>query len=488
MEGFYNFHKVPTYTVSTDSTSSYTVSIITNLEAYKTAHGEFRATQLKANTCQVIYDGDKATHFVLSETGEEGITLKNLEELAIAFVPCLKKTKIGNFDIKFDVKLTPAQLGQFYYMITLVNYKYEAKAIEDNKSEFVTGINFIGYGADVLEHEDFKFYAIMAESKAHARDLANGRVNIINTNSLQTIVDDFVKEHPEVKQTKFFGEEVLEQGLRLHYNVGKGSQYPPLFINLTYTGNPDSDEYHALVGKGVIFDLGGSNIKQGPLMYWMFLDKGGACAVYGAFKGIVKAGLKVNVTCSIPFAENCVDGNSYRTSDIIKSHSGKTVEIINTDAEGRLLLCDAMSWTQQNYKCNSLIELSTLTGASIVALGHEYAALMTNHDCLVKELTTAGTGIRENIWRLPLQDRIRKRLKQSPADLRHYSGSRDAGTIEAGCFLENFAHEGVRWAHVDIAAAFINLDGNIGPYLTKGGTGFGVGFLMEHFRKLSKNA
>jgi leucyl aminopeptidase len=484
MQDFFHFHKVPSVT-ATEAKSNYHVSIITDLEAFKTAHGEFRANQLKTQSHQVVYESDKATHFFLKEAGEDGITFQKLEDLAICIVPAVKAFKISEIDVSLDVKLCSKSLGILYYSFTQVNYKYETKGLEDAKSSFITSINFVGVDAALLQEEDFKFYSILAESKAYGRDLANSRVNILNTNNIPDLVDEFLKEHPEVTKTQFVGEEVWNQGLRMHYSVGKGSANPPLFINLKYNGNPDSDEYHAIIGKGVIFDVGGTNMKQGPLMFWMFLDKGGACAVLAAFRGIVKAGLKVNLTCSVPFAENSVDGAAYRTSDVLKSFNGKTVEITNTDAEGRLLLADAMTWTQKNYKLNSMIELSTLTGASIVALGHEYACIMSNHDCIVDEITKAGKAINEKVWRLPLCDYIRKRIKNGPADLKNSSLAGDGGTIEAGCFLENFADKNVRWIHVDIAAAMINMAATFGPY-SQGGTGFGVGFLMEHFRNISK--
>ena len=486
MQDNIDFHKIP-YVHAGQASTNYHVSVVTNLEGFKTAHGEFRANQLKTQSHQVVYENDKATHYFLKEAGEDGLTFQKLEDLAIAIVPAVKGSKTVAIDVSLDVTLTAHQLGVFYYSLTQVNYKYETKGVEDSKSTFIGSINFVGYDASILEHEEFKYFAILSDSKAFGRDLANSRVNILNTHNIPHIVDEFLKEHPEVVKTQFVGEEVRDQGLRLHYEVGKGSANPPLFINLKYNGNPASDEYHALIGKGVIFDVGGTNIKQGPLMFWMFLDKGGACAVLAAFRGIVKAGLKVNLTCSIPFAENSVDGAGYRTSDIIKSFNGKTVEITNTDAEGRLLLADAMAWTQKNYKLNSMIELSTLTGASMVALGHEYACIMSNHDCIVDELTKAGKDINEKLWRLPLCDYVRKRIKNGPADLKNHSLATDAGTIEGGCFLENFADPNVRWIHVDICAAMMNMAANFGPY-AQGGTGFVVGFLMQHFRNISKSA
>lgn len=482
MDDFFHFTQNPTLSAQTEPKNTVHVSIVTSEDKFKASHGEFRATQLKNAGFQQVYEGEKATFFFSKPT--ESLTLKEAELVAISLVDKVKATKVGAIDLSVDAELTPAQWGQLYYCITLANYKFQMKAIEENKNSYVTQINLVGAPEGVLEHTDFTYYQVLANGKAHARDLQNGRVNVINTTQFHDIAQKFAAKHDKVDITSFVGKELWEQGLRLHYSVGKGSQYPPIFVNLKYTGNPSSEEYHALVGKGVVFDSGGTDVKSGPFLFWMFLDKGGACSVYGAFKAVVEAGLKVNVTCSIPLAENALDGESYRTSDIIKSHSGKTVEITNTDAEGRLLLCDAMSWTQQNYKLKSMVELSTLTGASIVALGHEYACMMSNHDCLVKELQDAGSAIRESLWRLPLLDYVRKRLKTGPADLKNSSCSKDAGTIEAGAYLENFVHEGVRWAHVDIAATTINYGARFGPY-NQGGTGFGVGFLYQYFKNLA---
>lgn len=158
-----------------------------------------------------------------------------------------------------------------------------------------------------------------------------------------------------------------------------GSENRPALVNMIYKGDPASETIHAMIGKGVIFDTGGYNIKPTGFMETMFTDKGGASAVFGAFKGIVESGLKVNVTVTIPLAENSVSHNSYRPSDIITSKKGLTVEITNTDAEGRLILADAYTYTQQKYKVESLIELSTLTGACMIALGNHYAGVFSNN-------------------------------------------------------------------------------------------------------------
>ena len=429
MDDFFNFYTNLAYSASAEAQTTFRVTIITNLEQFKTANGEIRARLFKDEGTQVNYTKDYAEAFVLIDDTEDPFTTKNLENAACEAVVLLKANKLEAYDVAFDKELTAAQLGQFYFASCCTEYTF------DNKPDSVTkrSVNFVGVDQATIDSEDFQFFRIVADSKTTARDLCNGRVNVINTITISQTIQKFVRQHPEtVKMIKFVGKEVQTEGLNLIYSVGMGSKYPPTFINLRYNGNPDSDEYHALVGKGVIFDTGGTDVKT-HFLYYMYSDKGGGCATYGAFKGIVEAGLKVNVTLSLPLAENSIDGAGYRTSDIIKSYSGKTVEILNTDAEGRLLLCDAMSWTQKNYKLASLIELSTLTGSSIGAMGVHDACLFSNSDEIVKGLREAGAQIGENMFRLPYSDYVTNRLKSGSATLKNCSLSRDAGVVEAAC-------------------------------------------------------
>lgn len=184
--------------------------------------------------------------------------------------------------------------------------------------------------------------------------------------------------------------------------VGRASVNEPVFANITYTGNKDSDKYVAFVGKGVCFDAGGLNIKNTASMKSMFLDKQGACSVLAAFEQVVKEKLPVNLTCSVGLVENYIGPNSYRPSDIIKSRKGLTVKIDDTDAEGRLVLADAMNWTQETFKTDVLIELSTLTYSNIKALGQKYAGLFSNNTELSDQLFTVGKNVHEHVWRMPV--------------------------------------------------------------------------------------
>ena len=484
MEDFFNFYTNLAYSVSAEAQTTFRVTVVTDLEKFKTTHGAIAAQILNASNTLVNYTKDHAEAYVLIEDAPTPLTNTELETAACKAVVLLKGNSLEAYDVTFDTELTAAQLGQFYYSSCLSEYTF------DNKPDSVTkrSINFVGVDQATIDSEDFQFFRIMADSKATARDLTNGRINVINTITISETVQKWVRQHPEtVKMIKFVGDEVKTEGLNLVYSVGMGSKFPPTFINLRYNGNPDSDEYHALVGKGVIFDTGGTDIKT-HFLYWMFTDKGGGCATYGAFKGIVEAGLKVNVTLSLPLAENSVDGEAYRTSDIIKSYSGKTVEIINTDAEGRLLLADAISWTQKNYKLTSLIELSTLTGGAIGALGTQDACLFSNSDQLVKGLKQAGAEIGENMYRMPFMDYITSRLKAGSATLKNCTESRDGGVIEAACYLREFIEDDLDFAHVDIAGPSMVEGGTAGVYQEAGATGYGVAFLMQYFRNLQNAA
>ena len=208
----------------------------------------------------------------------------------------------------------------------------------------------------------------------------------------------------------------------------------------------------------------------------MHLDKCGATAVFSAFQTIVQEGVKINLTVSMGFVENFLDAKSYRPSDIITSRKGLTVEIGNTDAKGRLVLADCMNWTQENYKTKVMIELSTLTGAMIFALGHRFAGGFTNSENLVNDLIKAGKQVHEEVWHMPLVDYHRELVKHKYADITNSSGKPEAGSSQAAAFLENFVEQNVEWIHLDVA----------GMAMQGGeGTGYGPRLLIQYARNYS---
>jgi len=225
----------------------------------------------------------------------------------------------------------------------------------------------------------------------------------------------------------------------------------------------------------VCFDTGGISLKPAGGMEDMKWDMGGAGAVTGAMRLLAGRKARANVVGVCALVENMPDGNAQRPGDVVKSMSGQTVEVINTDAEGRLILCDAMWYTQEKFKPQAMVELSTLTGAIIVSLGHERAGLFSNNTALSNKLRAAGAAIGEKLWRLPLGPKYDKMIDSEIADMRNVTNSRDAGSITAAQFLQRFVQEGVAWAHLDIAGvAWSNKGDSTTP---KGATAYGVRLL-----------
>ena len=262
-------------------------------------------------------------------------------------------------------------------------------------------------------------------------------------------------------------------GMGALLGVAQGSVRPPRLLAMRWNGGGDEAPV-VFVGKGITFDTGGISIKPAAGMEAMKWDMGGAGAVTGAMMALASRKAKANVVGVCALAENMPDGNAQRPGDIVTSMSGQTIEVINTDAEGRLVLADAMTWAQRQYKPKVMIDLATLTGAMIISLGHEYGGLFANDDDLAAKLADAGRASGDKLWRLPMGDAYNKIMDSQIADMRN-AGSRDAGSITAACFLGRFVDEGVKWAHLDIAG-MVWAD-KPGTLHDKGATGYGVGLL-----------
>jgi len=268
-----------------------------------------------------------------------------------------------------------------------------------------------------------------------------------------------------------FDESALEKlGMRTLLCVGQGSDSPSKVVVMQWNGGGDEAPF-TLVGKGVVFDTGGISLKPAGGMEDMTMDMGGAGVVAGAMKALALRKAKANVVGVVGLVENMPSGNAVRPGDVIKSMKGDTVEVINTDAEGRLVLADILWYTQERFAPTGMINLATLTGAIIVGLGHEMAGVFSNNDRLCKQFIDAATAEGEGAWRMPLAPAYDKLLKSRIADVKNV-GSRAAGSITAGQFLQRFVKEDMPWAHLDIAGvASIALESAFSP---KGATGWGV--------------
>ena len=267
-------------------------------------------------------------------------------------------------------------------------------------------------------------------------------------------------------------DEMIEMGMGSFMAVAQGGATPPKMICLSYKGGNNEEAPIALVGKGVTFDTGGISLKPGPAMDEMKYDMGGAATVLGVFKAIGELKPNINVVGVIPSTENMPSGDAIKPGDVVTSLSGQTIEILNTDAEGRLILCDALTYAQQTYKPAKVIDMATLTGACIIALGHHVSAIMGNNQELVNDLLAAGENTYDRFWQLPLGEEWDEQLKSNFADMANIGG-RDGGSITAAQFLARYTKD-VDWAHLDIAGTAWVSGAN------KGATGRPVPALVEY--------
>ncbi|MBN1333758.1 MAG: leucyl aminopeptidase [Synergistales bacterium] len=320
---------------------------------------------------------------------------------------------------------------------------------------------------------------VLACSQNLARDLANEPGNVINPSSLALHADQIARDMG-LKCDIWDENKIQEEGMLALWHVGKGSSIPPRFIHLSYVPEGDNARKFVFVGKGITFDSGGLNIKPGEHMRDMKGDKTGACDVLGIMRGVARLRLPFEVHGLIGAAENMPGGNSYRPDDIIRARNGITIEIDNTDAEGRVTLADSLSFASE-LEPEMIIDLATLTGACVVALGNYTAGLFSPDDAAASKVMQASRTSGERFWRLPMDDeKLREQLKSSYADILN-TGGRGGGAITAAMFLREFVKEGIPWVHLDIAG----VDNYKKPfwYYPEGATGFGVRtclqFLMD---------
>jgi leucyl aminopeptidase len=266
-----------------------------------------------------------------------------------------------------------------------------------------------------------------------------------------------------------------ELGMGALLGVALGSEQPPRLLAMRWNGAGDANRKPVVfVGKGVTFDTGGISIKPAAGMESMKWDMGGAGAVAGAMLTLATRKARANVVGICGLVENMPDGKAQRPGDVVTSMSGQTIEVINTDAEGRLVLCDAITWAQRTYRPEVIVDLATLTGAMIISLGHEYAGIFSNDDGLAGQLSAAGDATGDLLWRLPMGDAYDKLIESPIADMKNV-GPREGGSITAAAFIQRFVDAGVKWAHLDVAGMVWS--DKAGHLYDKGATGYGVALL-----------
>jgi leucyl aminopeptidase len=303
-----------------------------------------------------------------------------------------------------------------------------------------------------------------------ARMLGDLPPNICNPAYLAQEATAIAAQYSRVELDILEESEMAELGMDALLGVSRGSANRARLIVLKYSGGEAGQRPVALIGKGITFDSGGLSLKSGENMMQMKYDMCGAAGVIGAFVACARLQLPLNVICIVAAVENMPDGDAYRPGDVLTSMSGKTIEVLNTDAEGRLVLCDALTYCER-FEPDAVIDVATLTGACVIALGHHASGLMSNDDGLAAELTAAGDAIVDRAWRLPLWEEYQTQLDSPFADMKNVGGM-PAGVLTAGCFLSRFA-EDLAWAHLDIAGSAWKWGGD------DGATGRPVGLLTQ---------
>ncbi|ROL74503.1 leucyl aminopeptidase [Pseudomonas vranovensis] len=348
--------------------------------------------------------------------------------------------------------------------------QFKSKKAEPRALKKITLLSAKAGASDV--ERAVKHAVAIANGMGFTRDLGNLPPNVCHPSYLAEQAKALGKEFKGLKVEVLDEKKIKDLGMGAFYAVGQGSDQPPRLIVLNYQGGKKSEKPFVLVGKGITFDTGGISLKPGAGMDEMKFDMGGAASVFGTLRAVLELQLPINLVCLLACAENMPSGGATRPGDIVTTMSGQTVEILNTDAEGRLVLCDTLTYAER-FKPQAVIDIATLTGACIVALGSHTSGLMGNDDDLVGQLLDAGKRADDRAWQLPLFDEYQEQLDSPFADIANIGGPK-AGTITAGCFLSRFA-KAYNWAHLDIAGTAWISGGK-----DKGATGRPVPLLTQY--------
>ncbi len=407
------------------------------------------------------------------------VTRLRAQDLGGTIVATLNAAGIAEATVMVDVPegcdLTPADMAAraaFGAILRAYRFdKYRTREKDDQKPT-LKSLTFMVARAKAAKAA-YDPLARVADGVSFTRDLVSEPANILYPETLAK--EAKALEDLGVKVEVLGEAEMKKLGMGALLGVGQGSARDSQLVVMQWQGGAKKDAPVAFVGKGVTFDTGGISIKPAAGMEDMKWDMGGAGVVVGLMKALAGRKAKVNAVGVVGLVENMPSGTAQRPGDIVTSMSKQTIEVLNTDAEGRLVLADALWYTQDKFKPKFMIDLATLTGAIIIALGSEHAGLFSNNDELAARLTEAGGKVGESVWRLPLGDGYDKQLASDAADMKNIGG-REAGSITAAQFLQRFVND-VPWAHIDIAGVTWSKKGS--ATVPKGGTGFGVQLLNE---------
>ena len=418
---------------------------------------------------------------------EEDLEENTIRKVVGKAVKQLEKSKTDTAAILpmgLDKNISPKMVGQCIVEgAMLASYKFDKyKTDKEDDERNISEIYVVSTDDSIIDdmNEGINIGRVLAEGTIIARDLINEPSNILTPEVMADKAVEIADKHGlEIEILEKEDIQKLEMGCFL--GVTQGSDKPPKLITIKYFGGNRDDEVLGLVGKGLTFDSGGISIKPSAGMDEMKGDMGGAAAVLGAMDVIGTLKPKVNVIAVVGACENMPSGKAYKPGDILTSMGGKTIEVLNTDAEGRLVLIDCITYTLKQG-ATKVVDLATLTGACVIALGNTASALISNDDEFVGEVKTAAENAGEKVWQLPSYPEYKEQIKSDIADLKN-TGGREAGTITAGLFLGEFAGE-TPWVHIDIAGTSMITNDKSG--LVKGATGVGVRTLYHLVKSMEK--
>ncbi len=410
----------------------------------------------------------------------EGASLRS--SFASAVQVCRKK-KLESINLFLPSDLELPLVEAILDGLCMANYSYDAlkrESLKDKPSIFIKKINLIGAKKEVQGLIDKNEHVMKGVNLT--RDLVNGNADDVNAFHLTKIAKDLAQKHSSIKIEVLGKKELEKEKMGLMLAVNKGASHDPALILLHYMGDPKSKDVTAVVGKGVTFDTGGLNLKPTGSIEAMKCDMAGGAAVLGLIQTCAALKLKKNILGVIASVENAIGKDAYKPGDVYISHSGKSVEITNTDAEGRLVLADAFSYVQKHHSPSRLIDFATLTGGVIVALGEEASGLFSNNKKLCDQIKEAAEVTGERVWELPLYPEYLEALKSPIADLKNSRRGRNASSSSGAMFLKQFIEKDLPWAHLDIAGtAYIS---ETSAYYPSYATGVGVKLILEFLNNL----
>lgn len=426
---------------------------------------------------ETFLDGDGGRRLLVLGTGTDANSGEAAEKLGGAAVARLLLS--GETDAVIDLtglNYDADGAARVALAAALRSWRYDRyrTRLKDKQKPTLTTVTIVG-APKSADHRYASRYAGVVEGVSLTRELVTEPANIIYPD---TFVERVLESISGVGlEAQVLGrDEMAKLGMGALLGVAQGSVREPKLLVLKWNGGKAGEAPVAFIGKGVTFDTGGISIKPAQNMEAMKWDMGGAGAVVGAMKAIAGRKAKANVVGICGLVENMPDGNAQRPGDVVTTMSGQTVEVINTDAEGRLVLCDAMTWTQKTFKPKLMIDLATLTGAMVITLGHEYAGIFSNDETLAGNLLKAAEETGDKLWRQPLAEPYDRLIDSPIADMKNV-GPREAGSITAAQFLQRYVDDGVAWAHLDIAG--MAWSDKARPTYDKGATGYGVRLLDQ---------